>query len=110
MDLYNYGQLLIPKLKQLNGLQSLRLIRPSSVDGLATKSLTLLECDHVLQLLVVDGVHIAAGLKAQAGLRAASRRAIHGWNVNRLAGVELERWLCAQSLEVDLAAGVVHLD
>lgn len=83
---------------------------PATVHRPAAKGLALLESDHGLPLLLVDGIDVPAGLNAHAAPRTPRRQAIHLRNVDLLAGVELECGLGAECLEVNLGFWVVQAD
>lgn len=83
---------------------------PRPVYGSTAKGLALLEHNHVLQLIVVDSVDVSAGFKAHPASGPALRHSIHGWDIDGAASIELERWLSAQGLKVNLGVGVVEFD
>lgn len=70
--------------------------------------MSLLENHLRLVLRDVDGVDVTTGLDTEAGARSPSRQVVYGWDINVLAGVELEAWLGGVDLEVDLALRVVR--
>lgn len=85
------------------------LCYPASVDSPAAPDLALLEKDHRLPLLIVDCIDVAASFDAHTAPWSSLGQSIHLWHIDEFSSVVLERGLCAQRLEMDLAVRVVEL-
>ena len=81
---------------------------PPSVNSPATPDLALLQDDHTSPLRVVGAVNVPARLDADTSPLTDIWVAVHGWDINVLAGVELEGRFRAQRLEVHAALWVVE--
>lgn len=87
-----------------------RLSLPAPVDRAATEKLALLERDHRSPFLFVDRIDISACFNAHAATRTSGRLAIHLWDIDLRAAVELECRLGTERLEVELSVWVVKAD
>lgn len=75
-------------------------VSPRSVDRSRTPDLALFQQTHAPPLWFVRCIHVSTGLDAESRSRPASREPAHRWNVDVFAGIELERWLGAEDLQV----------